>query len=172
MGDRLETSIRTISRRPLRLAVREELLLADSTTKLLKARAKCNPAKVGVEGSNPFARSSRLPAKHSPPILRPRKSPTAAVIRATGLGVRFRNDSENLSLNGVLSPKLGAWPIYSTSFSDSYFSHLASFRARKIGIPSVSIFASQLSRIARIGPNPAVQRASGRECMVSRRTPD
>jgi hypothetical protein len=32
------------------------------------------------------------------------------------LGVRERNDTVNLSPNADLSPKLGAWPIYSTSF--------------------------------------------------------
>jgi hypothetical protein len=76
-------------------------------------RDDCNLAKVGVEGSNPFARSRHPPTKLAPPIPGPQKSPTAGVIRATGLGVRFRNDTANLSLNAVLSPRLGAWPIYS-----------------------------------------------------------
>ena len=73
-------------------------------------------AKVGVEGSNPFARSSPLRTKLSPPFSGPPKSPTAAGIRASGLGVRERNDTVNRSPNADLSPKLGAWPIYSTSF--------------------------------------------------------
>ena len=35
----------------------------------------------------------------------------------------------------ILSPKLGAWPIYSTSFFGGRFSGLASFLSRKVGIP-------------------------------------
>ena len=92
------------------------------------------PAKVGVEGSNPFARSSRNGPKLSPPFSGPRKSPTAASIRALGLGVRRRNVPAKCSPNGLFSPKLGAWPIYSTSFLCSRFNILHSFPVRKIGI--------------------------------------
>ena len=60
--------------------------------------------------------SSPLRTKLSPPFSGPPKSPTAAGIRASGLGVRERNDTANCSPNGNFSPKLGAWPIYSTSF--------------------------------------------------------
>src|SRR5207342_2269456 len=63
-----------------------------------------NLAKVGVEGSNPFARSSRLGTKSSPQILGPAKTPTAARFLQRGLGVRSRNDTVNRSLNAVLSP--------------------------------------------------------------------
>jgi hypothetical protein len=60
--------------------------------------------------------SSPLRTKLSPPFSGPRKSPTAAGFWASGLGVRERNDTVNLSPNADFSPKLGAWPIYSTSF--------------------------------------------------------
>ena len=63
-----------------------------------------------------FPCSSPLRTKLSAPFLGPQKSPTAAGIRASGLGVRERNDKVNLSPDADLSPKLGAWPIYSTSF--------------------------------------------------------
>ena len=53
------------------------------------------------------ARLGRPPGGLYPSSGRPPQSPTAAVIRAEGLGVRFRYDTANLSLNGVLSPKLG-----------------------------------------------------------------
>ena len=46
-----------------------------------------------------------------------------------------RNERPNLSPIGDFSPKLGAWPIYSTSFSGSHFSALVSFVNRKVGIP-------------------------------------
>jgi hypothetical protein len=91
--------------------------------------------KVGVEGSNPFARSSRRRPKLSPPPSRPLKSPTAAGFCATGSGVRSRNDRPDFSPVGEFSPKLGAWPIYSTSFFGCYFKALASFANRKVGIP-------------------------------------
>jgi hypothetical protein len=73
-----------------------------------------------------FPCSSPLQTKLSPPFSGPQKSPTAAGIRASGLGVRERNDTANLSPNANLSPKLGAWPFYSTSFFSSVFSSLAS----------------------------------------------
>jgi hypothetical protein len=60
--------------------------------------------------------SSVPPAELSPPFPGPLKSPTVAAFRAPGLGVRGRNERPILSPNGDLSPKLGAWPIYSTSF--------------------------------------------------------
>jgi hypothetical protein len=98
-------------------------------------RLNATLAKVGVEGSNPFARSSRVPAKLSPAFPEPRKSPTAAGIRAAGLGVRERNVTADCSPKGRLSPELGAWPIYSTSLFASSFSSLYSFVNRKVGIP-------------------------------------
>ena len=75
--------------------------------------------------SNPFPCSSPLQTKLSPPFSGPPKSPTAAGIRASGLGVRERNDTVSRSPNADLSPKLGAWPIYSTSFFRLHFSALA-----------------------------------------------
>jgi hypothetical protein len=70
--------------------------------------------------------SSPLPYKLSPPFPGPRKSPTAAGFRVTGLGVRERNVTANCSPKGIFSPKLGACPIYSTSFFLSFFSSLLS----------------------------------------------
>ena len=101
-----------------------------------------NLAKVGVEGSNPFARSSRLQPKLSLPFSGPRKSPTAAGIRATGLGFGERNVPANCSRNADLSPELESRPFYSTSFFVSGFSGLASFANRKVGIP----FARRIPR--------------------------
>jgi hypothetical protein len=82
-----------------------------------------------------FPCSSRHSPKLSPPFSGPRNSPTAASIRAFGLGVRLQNVPEKRSPNGLFSPKLGAWPIYSTSFFDISFSGLASFVSRKVGVP-------------------------------------
>src|SRR3954470_100054 len=59
--------------------------------------------------------SSPLRTELSPPFSGPQKRPTAA--GTSGLGVRERNDTVNPSPNADLSSKLGAWPIYSTSFS-------------------------------------------------------
>jgi hypothetical protein len=78
-------------------------------------------AKVGVEGSNPFARSSRFPSKASPPNFEPVKRPGSGQFCGLGLGFLLRNDTRNLSPNGPLSPDLGGWPIYSTSFFLSIF---------------------------------------------------
>ena len=50
-------------------------------------------------------------------------------------GVRSRNDTPDRSPNSVFSPKLGAWPIYSTSFFGNQFSALASFSNQNVGIP-------------------------------------
>jgi hypothetical protein len=63
-----------------------------------------------------FPCSSPLQIKLSPPFSGPPKSPAAAGIRASGLGVRYRNDTLSRSPNAAFSPNLGAWPIYSTSF--------------------------------------------------------
>jgi hypothetical protein len=46
----------------------------------------------------------------------PRKSPTAAAIRKSGLGVRFRNIPAHRSPNADLTPELESRPFYSTSF--------------------------------------------------------
>jgi hypothetical protein len=66
-----------------------------------------NLAKIGVEGSNPSARSSSVLHKLSPPKFALAKRPGSRRFCALGLGFVYRNDSENLSLNGRLSPKLG-----------------------------------------------------------------
>ena len=88
-----------------------------------------------------FPCSSRLRSKLSPPFSGPPKSPIAAGIRASGLGVRERNDTVNSSPNTAFSPKLGAWPIHSTSFFGSKFNILISFLGRKIGIPFACLHA-------------------------------
>jgi len=75
------------------------------------------------------------PYKISPPFSGLRKSPTAAGIRAAGLGVHCQNVTANLSPNAGFSPKLGAWPIHSTSFFVQFIRDLASFTNRKVGIP-------------------------------------
>ena len=106
-----------------------------STISICCYRPRHTLPRVVVESSNPFARSSRLPPKRSPSFSGPRKSPTAAGIRTKGLGVRNRNVTANRSPNGLFSPKLGAWSIYSTSFSAHAFNGLASLASRKVGIP-------------------------------------
>jgi hypothetical protein len=85
-----------------------------------------------------FPCSSLLQPKLSPPLSGPLNSPTAAGFSAAGFGVRSRNNRPILSPIGEFSPKLGAWPIYSTSFFGSHFSALASFANRKVGIPFAS----------------------------------
>jgi len=82
-----------------------------------------------------FPCSSRLHSKLSPPFPGPRESPTAAGIRATGLGFGERNVAANCSPNADLSPKLESRPIYSTSFFVRAFSSLSSFPSRKVRIP-------------------------------------
>jgi hypothetical protein len=91
-----------------------------------------------------FPCSGRLHSKHYPPFSGPRKSPTAAGIRATGLGFGERNVPLDCSPNADLSPELGAWPIYSTSFFASGFSGLASFATRKVGIPFACLVRRRL----------------------------
>jgi hypothetical protein len=104
------------------------------------AKASVLPQRRLDPGSFPC--SSRPPSKPSPPFPGPRKSPTAAGIRALGLGVRRRNVTVNCSPNAHSSPELGAWPIYSTSFFPRDFSGLYSLFSRKVGIP----FACHLQR--------------------------
>jgi len=100
------------------------------------------PPKLGAECSNPGSCSSRLHSKPSQSFPGPLKSPTAASIRRSGLGVRFRNVPPIRSPNADLSPELESRPFYSTSFFASGFSGLASFATRKVGIP----FACRLPR--------------------------
>jgi hypothetical protein len=92
-------------------------------------------ARLGAEVSNPSPCSSRHRPKHSPPFSGALKRPTTAGFCASGLCVRDRNERPNLSPTGDLSPKLGAWPIYSTSFFASSFSGLTSLTRRNVGIP-------------------------------------
>jgi hypothetical protein len=49
-----------------------------------------------------------------------------------GLGFLLRNDTGNLSLNGVLSPGLEGWPIYSTRFLSFVINGLAKWPAREV----------------------------------------
>ena len=65
--------------------------------------------------------SSPLPHKNSPPDLEPLKRPASGRFCRSGLGLITRNDTGKLSLNGLLSPELEGWPIYSTSFFGSVF---------------------------------------------------
>jgi hypothetical protein len=60
--------------------------------------------------------SSPSSAKHSPSNFHLVKRPASGRFCGLGLGFVDRNDTGNLSLNARLSPKLGGWPIYSTSF--------------------------------------------------------
>ena len=67
------------------------------------AKASVLPQRRLDPGSFPC--SSRPPSKPSPPFPGPRKSPTAAGIRALGLGVRRRNVTVNCSPNAHSSPE-------------------------------------------------------------------
>ena len=96
--------------------------------------------------------SSPLRTKLSPPFPGPPKSPTAAGIRLSGLGVRERNDTVNLSPNADLSPKLGAWPIYSTSFFGRDSRRLVLLWNRKVGIPFAYLFLGWTSPTSLIQP--------------------
>jgi hypothetical protein len=102
---------------------------------MLWRKPRRNIAKVGVEGSNPFARSRQTLAKHSPSNFGPRKRLGSGRFCASGLGFVDRNDTENLSLNGRLSPELGGWPIYSTSFFLSIFNVIKFTRSREVAVP-------------------------------------
>jgi hypothetical protein len=101
-----------------------------------------------------FPCSSRLRSKLSPPFSGPRKSPTAAGIRATGLGVRKRNVSVNRSPKADLSPELESRPFYSTSFSAHAFSGLASLWNRKVRIPFACRLPRSQQRIGCMTPKP------------------
>jgi hypothetical protein len=102
--------------------------------------------KVGVEGSNPFARSSHLPHKLSPPDLEPTERPASGRFCGSGLGLITRNDTGNLSQNGVLSPELGGWPIYSTSFSSFVINGMTKWLAREVR----NLFAYQTTDTRRV----------------------
>ena len=78
-----------------------------------------------------FPCSSRLRSKLSPLSSGLRKSPTAAGICATGLGFGERNVPQNRSPNAYLSPELGAWPIYSTSFFVNRISSVTIYKPLK-----------------------------------------
>ena len=135
----------------------------------MRRRSSCNNAtapRLGAEVSNPFPCSSPLRTKLSPPFSGPQKSPTAAGICASGLGVRERNDTVNCSPNADLSPKLGAWPIYSTSFFGSKFNILTSFLRRKVGIPFACLPADQTCRTA-ASPSSSCRRCLATEPSVS-----
>jgi hypothetical protein len=75
-------------------------------------------------------------------LFRTAKSPTAAGIPVTGLGFGERNVPQDRSPKADLSPELGAWPIYSTSFFLCGFSGLSSLANRKVRIP----FACRIPR--------------------------
>jgi hypothetical protein len=94
-----------------------------------------NLAKVGVEGSNPFARSRQSPAKLSPPKFEPSERPAFGRYCASGLGFQFWNDTRILSPDGVLSPKLGSRRIYSTSFFALSIKAFKIYSACKVGVP-------------------------------------
>src|SRR3954467_4490752 len=76
--------------------------------------------------------SRQLSPKISPPIFEPRKRPRSGRFWELGLGFSIRNDTENLSLNGWLSPKLGSRRIYSTSFFCPLLSSLAIYRSTEV----------------------------------------
>ncbi len=90
-------------------------------------------AKVGVEGSNPFARSSQLRSKVSLPFSGSEKAHSRRHLRGSGFGKR--NVPANCSPNAELSPELESRPFYSTSFFLSGFRGLASLANRKVRIP-------------------------------------
>jgi hypothetical protein len=79
--------------------------------------------------------SSRLPAELFQPFPGPRKSPTAAGIRGTDLGVRKRsdNDAAHRSPRAHSSPKHETQQIYCSLFG-SRFNSLVSLARRKVGI--------------------------------------
>jgi len=63
-----------------------------------------------------YRRSSLRPPNLSPPIRCPPKWPASGRVCRYGLGFLHRNKRPILSPKPAFSPKLGAWPIYSTSF--------------------------------------------------------
>ena len=123
---------------PRWLQVRDDTSLSCAQRKLYSGCYRC---------------SSPLPHKLSPPSFEPAKRPASGRFCASGLGFAIRNDMRNLSPNGRLSPKLGGWPIYSTSFFISLLNILVSFRNRKIGIPFACLWLVELAnRLTRPQP--------------------
>jgi hypothetical protein len=90
-----------------------------------------------------FPCSSLSPAKHSPSNFEPWKTPASGRFCRLGLGFFSRNDTRNLSLNGRLSPKLGGWPIYSTSFLSCANNVVANRPGREVRNPSAPAWAFQ-----------------------------
>ena len=85
------------------------ILISDTYRHLLAAPAEVAPlAKVGVEGSNPFARSRRITSQtFSAAIWACQKGQVPGGFARRAWGSQIRNDTEILSPNGVLSPELG-----------------------------------------------------------------
>jgi hypothetical protein len=80
------------------------------------------------------------------------------------LGVRGRIVTANWSPNGLFSPKLGTWPIYSTSFFASDFSSLVSFPNRKVGIPFPCGRGDSFFQSGRHAPRPPRFEAGRLQC--------
>jgi hypothetical protein len=76
--------------------------------------------------------SSPSPAKRSPLKIGLSKRPAFGRFCWMSLMVQPRKDTPFLSLNGVLSPKLGSRRIYSTSFFCLLLSSLAIYRSTKV----------------------------------------
>jgi len=81
----------------------------------------CNLAKVGVEGSNPFVRSSPLQTKFSPSFSGPQTSPTAAGFLRDRLGgSRAERYGESLSEGHFLSEAWGLTHLLYKLFSAAF----------------------------------------------------
>jgi hypothetical protein len=71
------------------------------------------------------------------------------------LGFQIRNDTEILSPDGVLSPELEGWPIYSTSFLLFVINGLAKWPAREVR----NLFARQPAAHHKVKHSPRPQAA-------------
>jgi hypothetical protein len=91
-----------------------ERVLSEEPERGRSSGVEHNLAKVGVEGSNPFARSSR-PEPNRSPFGRP--APNGVVpanARVMALRVRYRNETASRSPDGGESPDLEGWAIWPT----------------------------------------------------------
>jgi hypothetical protein len=105
---------------------------APSTERGRSSGVEHNLAKVGVEGSNPFARSSRSSHKLSPPPEELRKGAAFPRFFALTLMVRGGNEGAFCSPDGGESSDLEGWAILPTRFRALFFLDLGA--AELVGI--------------------------------------
>ena len=107
--------------------------------------------KVGVVapekfGSQYLSLLQSIPSQTFSAELRALKKASVRAVLRIRLGVDNPERYGNLSQNGVLSPELGGWPIYSTSFSSLVINGLTKWLAREVR----NLFAYQTTDTRRV----------------------